>query len=106
MKYPNGKYGDVYEFARALYRDSVPPPPREGAEGKEKEERHVVDAIVDVWCEAPIRKDWKEMADAALTEEQRKTVWGGLEYHFVIGASRAPPTPPELICTLLSGVHP
>ncbi|KAL0057039.1 hypothetical protein AAF712_016340 [Marasmius tenuissimus] len=39
-----------------------------------------VDAIVDVWCEAPVQRLWKEFADSALTEEDRRTKWGGLEY--------------------------
>lgn len=44
-----------------------------------------VDAIVDVWCEAPVTKLWKEFADSAVSEEDRKEKWGGIEYWFVIG---------------------
>ncbi|KAL0058677.1 hypothetical protein AAF712_014638 [Marasmius tenuissimus] len=44
-----------------------------------------VDAIVDVWCEAPVQRLWKEFADSALTEEDRRVKWGGLEYWFVMG---------------------
>ena len=44
-----------------------------------------VEAIVDVWCEAPVLKQWKELADSALTQEQREKDWGGIEYWFVMG---------------------
>lgn len=45
-----------------------------------------VEAIVDVWCEAPVRKtQWREIADSALTPEQRENDWGGIEYLFVMG---------------------
>ncbi|KAL0056648.1 hypothetical protein AAF712_016745 [Marasmius tenuissimus] len=44
-----------------------------------------VDAIVDVWCEAPVQRLWKEFADSALTEEDRRAKWGGLEYWFAMG---------------------
>ena len=45
-----------------------------------------VEAIVDVWCEAPVQKAlWKEMADSALTVEDRSKIWGGIEYWFVMG---------------------
>jgi TatD DNase family protein len=83
-KYLDGKYGDVFEFVRAMYRSTTPPPNKEG---QEPEDRHVVEALVDVWCEAPVRKEWKELADSAMTEEQRTALWGGVQYHFVIGLS-------------------
>ncbi|KAK1218233.1 hypothetical protein PQX77_019084 [Marasmius sp. AFHP31] len=66
-KFKTAKYETVYEFVRGMY------------EGKK------VDAIVDVWCEAPVQKLWKEFADSAVTEEDRRTKWGGLEYWFVMG---------------------
>ncbi|KAK7054847.1 hypothetical protein VNI00_003310 [Paramarasmius palmivorus] len=66
-KYKSGQYENVYDFVRAVY------------EGKK------VEAIVDVWCEAPVQPLWKEFADSALSEEDRKTKWGGLEYWFVMG---------------------
>jgi hypothetical protein len=66
-KYKSGQYETVYDFVRAVY------------EGRK------VEAIVDVWCEAPVQPLWKEFADSALREEDRKTKWGGLEYWFVMG---------------------
>lgn len=68
-KYKRARYTTVYDFVRELYKD------------------HGVDAIVDVYCEAPEHKTWKEVADSALTEEDRREKWGGLEYWFVMGAS-------------------
>lgn len=70
-KYPESKFSDVYEFVRGIYLN-------------EKGESEV-EAIVDVWCEAPIRKEWKEMADSAMDEEGRRNLWGGIRYCFVIG---------------------
>lgn len=67
-KYKTGKYETVYDFVRDVYKG------------------HGVDAIVDVYCEAPVQKDWKELADSALTEQDRIQKWGGLEYWFVMGA--------------------
>jgi TatD DNase family protein len=72
QKFPAGKYETVFEFAKSLYRD---------LEG----DRHVVRSIIDVWCEAPVRKEWKELADSAVTEEQRAQNWLGMDYHFVMG---------------------
>ncbi|KAF9033562.1 hypothetical protein BJ165DRAFT_1515121 [Panaeolus papilionaceus] len=62
--YKDGKYKTVYEFAKGLY------------DGRN------VKAIVDVWCEAPISKKWKEYADAALDPSNP---WNGIEYWFAIG---------------------
>jgi len=73
QKYLDGKYITVHEFVRGLYLDGVP-------EGQPK-----VTDIVDVWCEAPVTAQWRELADSALTEEQRKNDWGGINYWFVIG---------------------
>ncbi len=67
-KYKQARYTTVYDFVRELYKDRG------------------VDAIVDVYCEAP-HKTWKEIADSALTEEGRRDLWGGLEYWFVMGTS-------------------
>ncbi|KDR73174.1 hypothetical protein GALMADRAFT_142314 [Galerina marginata CBS 339.88] len=61
--YPEGRHLDVYGFVKAMY------------EGRN------VDAIVDVWCDAPVKKLWKEYADAAMDKER----WGGLEYWFALG---------------------
>ncbi|KAI3610521.1 hypothetical protein WG66_006944 [Moniliophthora roreri] len=66
-KYKDGQYETVFDFVKGMY------------EGKK------VEAIVDVWCEAPVRSLWKEFADSALSEEDRKMKWGGLEYWFVMG---------------------
>jgi len=66
-RYKAGKHATVYDFVRTMY------------EGRN------VESIVDVWCEAPVRKLWKEFADSALTHEDRQRVWGGIEYWFVIG---------------------
>lgn len=68
QKYKDSKYETVYDFVRGLYQ------------GKK------VAAMVDVWCEAPVQKIWKEIADSALTEQaDRKAQWGDLEYWFVMG---------------------
>jgi len=49
-------------------------------------ENRNVESIVDVWCEAPVRKTLdKEFADSAIKEEDRKTIWNGMEYWFAIG---------------------
>lgn len=66
--YPTGRYDTLWDFVRGVYR-----------------ERHVK-AIVDVWCEAPVQRTWKELADAALSAEDRTTRWGGIAYWFVMGA--------------------
>lgn len=68
QKYKEGKYETLYDFVNGLYR------------GKK------VKALVDVWCEAPVQKMWKEIADSAITEQDRKDKWHGLEYWFVMGA--------------------
>ncbi|KIM37399.1 hypothetical protein M413DRAFT_448467 [Hebeloma cylindrosporum] len=62
-RYKEGRYHDVYEFVKAMYTDRQ------------------VEAIVDVWCEAPVRKIWKEFADSASDTEK----WGGLQYWFAMG---------------------
>ncbi|KAJ3513079.1 hypothetical protein NLJ89_g3148 [Agrocybe chaxingu] len=62
-RYKQGKYLDVHEFVRAMY------------DGRK------VEAVVDVWCEAPVRAFWREFADAAKDEGK----WGGMEYWFVMG---------------------
>lgn len=80
--YKPGKFENVWDFARGLY------------------DGRGIEAIVDVWCEAPVQKAvWKELADSALSEEDRKTKWGGLEYWFVMGAF-----PFEAFCALFNHV--
>ncbi|KAF9257352.1 Metallo-dependent hydrolase [Marasmius fiardii PR-910] len=66
-KYPSGKYETVYDFVKGVYQDKN------------------VEGIVDVWCEAPVREIWREFADSALDEGDRRTKWGGMEYWFVMG---------------------
>src|SRR5258708_3761646 len=68
QKYKEGKYDNLYDFVNGLYR------------GKK------VTTLVDVWCEAPVQKVWKEIADSSITVQDRKDKWGGLEYWFVMGA--------------------
>jgi TatD DNase family protein len=68
QKYKDGQFDSVYEFVRGLYQ------------GKK------VAALVDVWCEAPVQRVWKEVADSAIAESDRAEKWGGLEYWFVMGA--------------------
>lgn len=68
-KYKEGKYQTVYDLVQGLYADRN------------------VEAIVDVWCEAPVQKIWKELADSALEAKSRKDLWGGMEYWFVMGIS-------------------
>jgi TatD DNase family protein len=68
QKYKDGKYESIYDLVRGLYR------------GKK------VEALVDVWCEAPVRRVWKEIADSAITVEDRKDKWGELQYWFIMGA--------------------
>lgn len=69
-KYPAGQYTTVFDFVRGIYA------------GRD------VDALVDVWCEAPVLKtQWRELADSAILEEDRKGKWAGTEYWFVMGTS-------------------
>lgn len=64
-KYKFGKFQTLYEFVSSLYKDRK------------------VESIVDVWCEAPVDKGWREIADSA---ERKSSDWGGLEYWFVMGS--------------------
>lgn len=66
-KYRNGSLYTIHDFVREMYRDRN------------------VKAIVDVWCEAPVLMAWKELADSALTAEDRQQKWGGIDYWFVMG---------------------
>lgn len=67
-KYPAGKFETIFDFVRGVYHEKN------------------VAAIVDVYCEAPVQKAWKELADSALSEQDRKDKWGDVEYWFVMGA--------------------
>jgi TatD DNase family protein len=90
QKYKEGKYENLYDFVNGLYR------------GKK------VTALVDVWCEAPVQKMWKEIADSAITAQDRKDKWRGLEYWFVMGAcySNTVAADELIITRMIAGVHP
>lgn len=94
-KYPDGQYNTISEFVKALYYE---PSVLNGGV-------HPVEAIVDVWCEAPELREWRTLADSALTEESREGEWSGIQYHFVMGeflmdSDRSQPTdPPHQACT-------
>lgn len=66
-KYPSGSYETVYDFVRGVYN------------GRN------VEALVDVYCEAPVKTRWKELADSAISPESRKEKWNDIEYWFVMG---------------------
>lgn len=90
-KFKGGKHTTVHEFVRRVYDaeagEIVEDHGEADANGLIPTERSKVEAIIDVWCEAPVQKKiWKEIADSALREEQRKREWGGIEYWFVMGA--------------------
>ncbi|KAG8908499.1 hypothetical protein FRB99_005858 [Tulasnella sp. 403] len=78
-KYPDGQFSTIHEFVRGFYQ-----PPSSSA-SPTSNQRPSVAAVVDVYCEAPVVKAWRDVADSALTAEQRVGDWGGIQYHFVIG---------------------
>ncbi|KAF9033561.1 hypothetical protein BJ165DRAFT_1417500 [Panaeolus papilionaceus] len=63
IRYKEAKHDTVYSFLKGMFQDRS------------------VEAVVDVWCEAPVRPQWKEFADAAVDLEK----WGGTQYWFAIG---------------------
>lgn len=64
-EYPNGKFaGSVHDFVKGFYG------------GKN------IGAIVDVWFELPVRKEWKAIADSAVDS----VLWSEVDYHFTMGA--------------------
>lgn len=65
IRYKEAKHDTVYSFLKGMFQDRS------------------VEAVVDVWCEAPVRPQWKEFADAAVDLEK----WGGTQYWFAIGMS-------------------
>ena len=67
QRYKEGKYKNVFDFIKAMY------------EGQNME------AIVDVWCDAPVQKLWKTFVDLALTPEDQQSHRGGIEYWFALG---------------------
>lgn len=90
-KFKEGKHATIHEFVRGVYGvgggeivagNSV----ADGSDGVQTGGSKV-EAIIDVWCEAPVQKKiWREIADSASTEEGRRKDWGGIEYWFVMGA--------------------
>ena len=66
-RYKEGKHKNVFDFIKAMY------------------EGHNVEAIMDIWCDAPVQKLWKTFTDLALTPEDRQSHWGGIEYWFALG---------------------
>src|SRR5262249_22241736 len=75
--YPGAKYNDVFSFVKGFYGTAA------GEEKKAVQQK--IDAIIDVWCDAPVPKDWKVLADSALSEDDRRDKWGGVNYWFVMG---------------------
>lgn len=67
QRYKGGKHETIFDLLRTLYANRN------------------VEAIVDVWCEAPVRKLWKEIADSAIQPADRQDKWAGLDYWFVMG---------------------
>ena len=65
-RYKNGVHTNVFDFVKGMYT------------GRN------VEALLDVWCEAPVQKLWKDYADAAIEENGKK--WGGIQYWFALGA--------------------
>ncbi|GAA5948268.1 hypothetical protein JCM10213_002214 [Rhodosporidiobolus nylandii] len=63
-KYPDGQHQNIKDFVKATLPN--------------------MHAIVDVWCEAPMDPDWKDVVDSLV--ELQKEDPRGLKYHFVVGA--------------------
>jgi hypothetical protein len=66
-KYPNGAHTSVKDFVKALLMP---------------DETNKITAVVDVWCEAPLKSEWLETVDSLgeLKED-------GFNYSFVVGES-------------------
>ena len=64
-KYAKGKHQSVREFVQALLL---------------QDESHRVSKVVDVWCEAPLKAEWRD------TVEQLSSI-EDFAYHFVVGVS-------------------
>ncbi|KAG5653457.1 hypothetical protein H0H81_000226 [Sphagnurus paluster] len=86
-RYKSGKFEDVHQFIQAMYK------------GRN------VDAIVDVWCEAPVQKLWRSFADSAVKSEDREKIWAGMEYWFVMGTPHQRVFPLRF-ADVSEGVHP
>jgi len=71
-KYKTGQFETTFDFVRGVYAPGEGRPP--------------VQCIVDVWCEAPVQRTWREIADSAIDEANRRDKWGGIDYWFVMGA--------------------
>ena len=89
QKYPDGIYTNIYDFARAFLggKRSVMSELSGDASSVDTNDRdrHSVEAIIDVWCDAPVLPTWREIADSAIDRDKRKELWGDLEYWFVMG---------------------
>lgn len=72
-RYKDGMYTNVFDFVKGMYG------------GRN------VEALLDVWCEAPVNRLWKEFADAAVEENGKK--WGGIQYWFAMGTQISSTTP-------------
>ncbi|CAG8676105.1 254_t:CDS:10, partial [Acaulospora colombiana] len=83
----DGSLDRRYPYASALDVRTISP--QEAADNSENQDtrlcKHSVDTLIDVWCEAPVDKRWRDVADSARDEEQRKSLWGGIDYWFVMG---------------------
>ncbi|CAE6460391.1 unnamed protein product [Rhizoctonia solani] len=78
-EYPESRYSTIPDFVKGYYNRTI-----EQNEGIPAV--HIpVKSLVDVWCEAPIRSEWRTLADSALTPESRAEKWGDIEYNFVMG---------------------
>jgi TatD DNase family protein len=64
-RYKTGAYTNVFDFVKGMY------------DGRN------VEALLDVWCEAPVQSLWREFADAAVEENGK---WGKIQYWFALGA--------------------
>ncbi|GAA5967381.1 hypothetical protein JCM11641_000528 [Rhodosporidiobolus odoratus] len=63
-RYPDGKYDNIKDFVQATLPH--------------------MHSVVDVWCEAPMTAQWREVVDSL--RELRSQDPKGLGYHFVVGA--------------------
>lgn len=85
--YPDRTHESIQAFVKALLAS---------------QDSNKVAAVVDVWCEAPLVANWREIVDS-LTELKSE----GLSYHFVVGEQEARFVTSEIRAQLVSaGAHP
>lgn len=77
LKYPGGAHETLAQFIQRVY--ACGGDGGSEVEGDKGKARGTVEGLVDVWCEAPI-ENWQEVVESA------QGGWGGVKYHFVIGA--------------------